>query len=650
MAKTLTLVLAADVGKFRRDMRQAEGGLSGFAGSIKNLVGPALIGATAAAGAFAVKLAVDGVKAAMDDEASLKSLAQTLENVGLAHQQPAVEEFISQMERSLGIADDQLRPAYDRLVRSTNNVEEANKALQIALDVSAGTGKDLSTVVEALGKAYDGNTGGLSRLGAGLDKATLSAGNLEQINTQLAKMFAGQATTAASTFEGQIARLETATDNLAEAFGQGLLKALGDTDEATTDLVKTLQDAEPALRDLGTAAGTLAIGTVDFFANITDSLVIFQQAMKLGGDEADELMKQLLFATTPEIRDMANEIRIANGEMQGFSVSARAVAGSLYGVANASYAAAQAVKNGEQQNRNDVRTQMNRNAAYQAWLAARREEPEINRSIGSSVTALEKPNERLIKIYELQSDAMDALREKFSEQEDAVREAQSAIDDYISTVASQLLGGLDLGAAYEGQFDENGKATGKTFLEAFNEQLQQSEWFGNVLQAIKAQGADTRLINEIASLGPAVGGALGQQLLDDGLVKTISEKYAGAVDAAALVGEAMVPEFLLAGEKSAIEMLSATAKQISDDLPKWAKVGKAIGKPIGANIEAEIAASVAAAVAAAQAAGEAARAEARAKEEARQAALTEQAIAADLARLIRNSDARAGRNVNPVVR
>ncbi len=214
MGKTLTIYLAADLKKFNTGMGQAQTGLAGFTSSLKNMMGPALLGAAAAVGALATKMAVDGVKAAIDDEKAQASLAKTLENVGLAHDVKPIEDYISTLERSLGIADDELRPAYDRLIRSTRDTATANKTLSLALDISAGTGKSLSTVVEALGKAYDGNTTGLSRLGAGIDSAILKTGDMALITQTLSNTFAGQATVAAGEFEGQMRVLNVAVATL----------------------------------------------------------------------------------------------------------------------------------------------------------------------------------------------------------------------------------------------------------------------------------------------------------------------------------------------------------------------------------------------------------------------------------------------------
>ena len=112
--KTLTIFLAADLKKFNSGLNDARGSMSKFGGSINDVLGPALIGAGIAAGALATKLAIDGVKAAIEDEAAMARLATTMQNLGLAHDIQPVEDYIYQLERSLGIADS-VRAGSDRL-------------------------------------------------------------------------------------------------------------------------------------------------------------------------------------------------------------------------------------------------------------------------------------------------------------------------------------------------------------------------------------------------------------------------------------------------------------------------------------------------------------------------------------------------------
>ena len=661
MAKTLTVVLAADVGKFRRDMQNAEGGLSGFAGNLKNLVGPALIGATAAAGAFATKLAVDGVKAAMDDEASLKALAQTLENVGLAHQQPAVEEFISQMERSLGIADDQLRPAYDRLVRSTDSVAEANKALQIALDVSAGTGKDLQTVVEALGKAYDGNTTGLSRLGAGLDRATLSAGDLNQINGELSRVFAGQATTAAKTFEGQAARVKTAVDNLAEAMGRGLLDAFGDTNDATQDFVDTLQDLEDESEALGRFFGLVtknsiqAAGAIAKYdervQNANKSLVSYASIgltkAALALNLIDEQTAEASFAQSEYNLSVYDGTQALNTQAEAARRQAtayRQLRRDTLGAADAQGALNEA--NGSGATRFQILAQLNKDAGWQAYkervAAAREETDDLTRATGGlSKSVEEKTHPAIQRMTESIQTQLGALTEQVSK----IDEASKALDAYASSISTKLLGGIDLGSVFN---PDDAAAT----IDAYTKQITDVTAFSTSLANLGAQLPNTPgaqlLLSQI--LGE---GYKGGQAFIDGLTTETATNLVGELDKAITAVEGnsylLANKFFGEGVEAAQQTLDGMITQILKDEKKLREIGKSIGKPIGANIKAEIAAAVAEAVAAAQAAGEAARAEAGAREAARQATITEQQIAANLANLIRKSDARSGRNVTPVL-
>ena len=186
-------------------------------------VGAAAIAAAAAGAQMALEFGVNGVKAFIADDAAAARLAQTLKNLGLEGATAAVEANVDSLQRAAGVADDVLRPALGRLLTSTGNVAEANKLLALAVDVSAGTGRDLNQVVQALARASDGSTAGLSRLGAGLDKATLATGDMDVITKQLAATFGGQATVKAQTFQGQIDRVGIAFGELQESFGRGFM-------------------------------------------------------------------------------------------------------------------------------------------------------------------------------------------------------------------------------------------------------------------------------------------------------------------------------------------------------------------------------------------------------------------------------------------
>ena len=137
----------------------------------------AFAAAGAAVGAFAVKVGTDAVRAAMEDQKSQALLASTLRNtVGATDAVIAsTEDYITLLQKEVSVSDDELRPALATLARATGDVASAQSLLGTALNVSAGTGKDLQTVSLALSKAVNGNLGALTRLGIPLDANTIKS-------------------------------------------------------------------------------------------------------------------------------------------------------------------------------------------------------------------------------------------------------------------------------------------------------------------------------------------------------------------------------------------------------------------------------------------------------------------------------------------
>ncbi|MFZ9893128.1 MAG: hypothetical protein ACO3E4_05640 [Candidatus Nanopelagicaceae bacterium] len=230
-SRTLKLSILADVDDLKKKLSTGSQEVEGFGTKLANFGKKAAVAfavATAAAVAYAGKLAIDGVKAAIEDEAAQAKLATTLGNVtGATEKQIAsVEKAILAMSLQTGVADDKLRPSLDRLVRATGDVTEAQQLQKLALDIAAGTGKDLSAVTEALGKAYDGNLGAIRRLGVGLDAAIIKNKDFDGAVAALSKTFEGQATVQADTFAGKMARLKVAFDEAKETVGSFILDAI----------------------------------------------------------------------------------------------------------------------------------------------------------------------------------------------------------------------------------------------------------------------------------------------------------------------------------------------------------------------------------------------------------------------------------------
>jgi hypothetical protein len=240
--RTLKLALLADTKNFIDGLDKADKETRSFTNKLDDALkagAAAFLAVGAAAATMAVKIGIDAVQAAVEDQKAQATLAKTLENTTKAtkDQIKSVEDYIDKTARATGIADDQLRPSLDRLVRSTKDVTKAQQLQQLALDIAAGTGKDLATITEGLGKAYDGNLGALKRLGVPLNESIIKSKDFDAAVKELSKTFEGQADVAAGTFEGRMQRVRIAIDEAKEQLGASLLPIMERFAKVITDTI-----------------------------------------------------------------------------------------------------------------------------------------------------------------------------------------------------------------------------------------------------------------------------------------------------------------------------------------------------------------------------------------------------------------------------
>ena len=332
--RALTLKLLADVDNFTKNLNKADKDVMSFGDKVSEFgkkAGLAFAAAGAAAVAYAGKLAIDGVKSAIEDEAAQAKLANTLRNVTKATdaQIKSTEEFILQTSLATGVADDELRPSLDRLTRATKDVDKAQKLQALALDISAGSGKSLQAVTEALSKAQEGNLAGLSRLGVGIDKAELKTLSFDQITAKLAGTFENQASKQADTFQGKLSRLQVAFDEGKETVGSYILTAI-------TPLVETLvQRVIPAIADFTNNLGEKLRPVIQFLTPITDGLrKAFNTVRDSLASNSEELKPLLtLFKAVAEFaRDVLAPI-LSKTLGKAFEIIGTAISGLIDGLA-----------------------------------------------------------------------------------------------------------------------------------------------------------------------------------------------------------------------------------------------------------------------------------------------------------------------------
>jgi len=315
--RTLSLKILADIDDLKNKLNQADNAVESNSEKIAAFgkkAAAAFAIAAAAAVAYGTKLAVDGVKAAIEDEAAQLRLANALKTAtGATNDQiKATEDYILKTSLATGVADDELRPAMQRLAVSTKNTTEAQKLLALALDISKGSGKDLETVANALGKAHDGQETALGRLGIGLSQTELKTMSFTEIQEKLSDLYGGAASTNAETFQGKIDRLKVGFDEAKESLGvallpqiekfidylnntglpaiEGFIAGLTGDEGLSNSLLSTQKGAESFGKAIGAVSGII-LGFITFIREAIGLLVEFaNQAIrvvnliKLGAD------------------------------------------------------------------------------------------------------------------------------------------------------------------------------------------------------------------------------------------------------------------------------------------------------------------------------------------------------------------------------
>lgn len=165
------------------------------------------------------------VKAFAADEAAAQRLTTAVNNLGLSFANLQVSTFISDLEKSASVADDQLRPAFQALLTTTGSLTQSQKLLNLAIETSRGTGVELSTVARDIGMAYVGNTRGLRKYNLGLTQAELKTASFAEVQAKLNQQFSGANAAYLDTTAGKLTAISLASERLSETIGGALVDA-----------------------------------------------------------------------------------------------------------------------------------------------------------------------------------------------------------------------------------------------------------------------------------------------------------------------------------------------------------------------------------------------------------------------------------------
>ena len=239
-----------------KNLNKAATGFDKLANSVSKLVSIAAI----------EEFSRRSIKAFLADDAAARQLEKTLSNLGIAFQPSSLANYIQSVQDATGVLDDQLRPAFSSLAVATSDYGKAQDLLNLSLNISAATGKNLASVSSALSKAYLGNFATISRLGAGISKADIAAKDFNAIQEKLTKNFAGSSATAASTYAGKVRIINAALSDVKETIGKGFVDAfvsLTGPKGSATDFANLMKgaalDVGDILRGLGLVGAKLKI-------------------------------------------------------------------------------------------------------------------------------------------------------------------------------------------------------------------------------------------------------------------------------------------------------------------------------------------------------------------------------------------------------
>jgi hypothetical protein len=249
-----------------KGLKEAEKGfkdLEGAQAKAKYALGKANKYAAVALGGLVAGLG-DAVKGAMEDEQAQAMLARQLQKTTNATdaQVKGVEAFITAAGKQKGVTDDDLRPSMAGLVRATMDIEEAQKAATLAMDVAAAKGISLETVTKAMEKAYGGNTTALAKLSPELRQMIKDGASMDEIMAEMAVTFGGAATDSANTAAGSMKRLGVALGEAKEGVGAALLPILEKALPVLQSFATWAQDNPTLITAVAVAFGALAAAVV----------------------------------------------------------------------------------------------------------------------------------------------------------------------------------------------------------------------------------------------------------------------------------------------------------------------------------------------------------------------------------------------------
>jgi hypothetical protein len=538
----------------------------------------ALPAAAAVAGLAAAGLSA--AKAAADEELAMKKLATQINNSTRAtsSQITANEDFISKLQYTAAVSDDQLRPALSALVTGTNDLGYAQKLLGVALNVSAATGQDLGSVSEALSRGYAGNMRALSALSPEIKAAVKNGADFADVLKILEDNFAGASDAAANTAAGGLAKMQIALDDAQETIGTALIPYLVAFADALAGTAKWVKENTGLAIAFGLAVGGIGVALLAAKA----AFVVYNA------------IAAITTATNTALATSGFAVQISTGVGIASAIAgAAALAGIAVTIAKATkvnndYAASvDGITNSYKDWLNGIAA-VNATLSVLDQLVAKNEAAQAAAAAAAKAAA-DKAKAAAKSLFESTKKAIEAgkqaLREYASSLADAVRgwislssavsnatdsentyqdalkERMDAYEELNKLQAKGLYTTEEMAAATERVAKaEAGLNTAQSqrtnYSQQFAEQIAAAKKFGGQLQQLIGAGLGRSGLAQLMNLGPVAGSQVAADLLAGTGGMTVASLNAdlGAIDTA---GAALGTD-AIAGDMSLLNQASAT--------------------------------------------------------------------------------------------
>ena len=535
-------------------------------------------GAIAATGAIAVlgKGLFEAAKAAAEDQKSQALLARQLQaTTGATDTQiAAVEQYINQTQLAAGVTDDQLRPALASLVRATGDTAAAQQQLGLALDIAAGTGKDVESVAIALAKAYNGNFAALTKLGVPLDENIVKTKDYQAVQEKLAAQFGGASATAANTFDGQLKRLSIAWGEIVEQVGYYVLPYLQRfVDAVNKYVVPALGVFIDQLKGGNGVKGSFEVA----IASMGDFAPVAIRAMRAATEGVLEFVKTIALAYAgiqtligaaqalatrgkSGLPAFASALAAAGGAVITDQLKARTLnyfdnLEARLGLLSTQAAAAKAALN-------PIPDRLDRISAAANALAGGGDDEEEGGGAGGG---LNRMAERAKKLQERLEKAASALRDDMANAlqiaEERLQTAQEAFDNFADSVSSTIRDAMNFEDALEASAEEGGSS----FFDELSKQAQRADEFGKLTEELLRRGISKDALNQVLEAGVESGAEIARQLLAsaDGVLKanTLVERTQAIAER---IGQASAEKFYGAGVANGQAYLKGVMEAIAE--------------------------------------------------------------------------------------